>query len=180
MFVRIKKIKGKDYAYLVSNSWKKRKKGSRQKVTKYLGKIKKLERINNKSLQEFLKIENFEDYLKFNTKKITLDLIRLELHNHNFKETKRDIWLLDDSLVDLRNKKVTIKESKKQICLELNNNFLCSYTLRKLIDFKLNSGLTKLQIGKQLANYFEAAGILVPKELFVEIAKKILVKVEKV
>ena len=177
MFIRIKKIKGKDYAYLVSNVWRKRKKASRQKVAKYLGKVLKLERINNKTLHEFLKIKDLEKYIKSNSKKITLDLIRLELHNHNFKEIKKDIWELNDILVDLKNKKVL--HNKKQVCLELNNNFLCSYTLRKLIDFKPKQGLTKLQIGKQLANYFEAAGILVPKEIFVVIAKKELDKVEK-
>ena len=39
MFVRTKKIRGKEYAYLVSNRYNKRKKQSRQKSTKYAGKV---------------------------------------------------------------------------------------------------------------------------------------------
>ena len=45
MFVRVKNIKGRKYAYLVENEWTPW--GSRQRVTKYLGKLVSLERIGN-------------------------------------------------------------------------------------------------------------------------------------
>ena len=59
MFIRIKKIKGKEYAYLVKNTWKKRKKSSRQTSSSYLGKVIKLKKTNNKSL-----LGEFWDFLK--------------------------------------------------------------------------------------------------------------------
>lgn len=180
MFIRIKKIHNKEYAYLVENKWRKRRKNKvRQKTLKYLGKVYKLEKTSNKNLQEFLKVEDLENYLKQPTKKITQDLIKLELHNHNFKQSKKNIFEKSNFYINLNKKEVINKTTKKQICLEINNNFLCAYTLRKLINFSPKSNLTKLQIGKQLANSFESAGILVPKEIFVVIAQRILKETEK-
>ncbi|MFH1592934.1 MAG: hypothetical protein ABIB47_06225 [Candidatus Woesearchaeota archaeon] len=182
MFIRIKKIQNQEYAYLVKNIWRKRKKSSRQKVTKYLGKVHKTNKTKDVKLEEFLKIKNLQDYLK-NTehKKIIKDIIRLELFNHNFKEITKATWLYETQniKINLRDKKVVNTKSKKLACLEINNNFLCGYTLSRLMDFNPKKGLTELQVGKQLANSFESAGILVPKEIFVLIAKKILNEIKK-
>lgn len=41
-FIRIKKIKGHDYYYLVKNQWDPVKKKSTQQIIKYLGNIKNL------------------------------------------------------------------------------------------------------------------------------------------
>ena len=171
MFIRTKKINKKEYAYVVKNTWKKRKKESRQKVSSYLGRIYKLEKINNNQLEA--------DYEKQSYKKTILDLIRLELLNHDFKEIKKNIWQKEEFIVDLKNKKVYDLKNKKNICLEINNNFSCNYTLRKLINFIPKKGLTELQIGKQLANSFEAAGVSVSKDIFVIIAQKVLKEVKK-
>lgn len=180
MFIRIKKINNKEYAYLVENKWRKRRKNKvRQKTLKYLGKVYKLEKTKNKKLGEFLKISNLNEYLKSTIKKITLDLIKLELHNHNFKQSKNSIFEKNNFYINLTKKQVIDKKTKKQICLEINKNFLCSYTLRKLLNFSPKQNLTKLQIGKQLANTFEQTGILVSKEIFVVIAQRILKETEK-
>ena len=180
MFIRIKKIKNNNYAYLVENFWRKRKKYKvKQKTLKYLGKAIRLEKKQNKSLLEFLNIENLQEYLeKQNPKRIILDLIRLELINHNFKETKKNIFELNNFKVNLKDKRVIDLKTKKEICLEINNNFLCSYTLRKLINFTPKQNLAELQIGKQLANALESSGIIIPKEIFVIVAKKILEKIK--
>ena len=170
MFIRIKKIKNKEYAYLVKNIWKKRKKASRQKPHSYLGRVYKLEKTQNNGLEK--------DIEKLNAKKITLDLIKLELLNHGFHEVKNSVFEKDNFKINLTKKEVINKKTKKQICLEINNNFFCSYTLKKLVNFTPRQGLTKIQIGRELANNFEAAGIIIPKEIFVTIAKKIINQIE--
>jgi hypothetical protein len=60
MFFRIKKIKGKEYAYLVENEWKKN--SSRQKVKQYIGRVYRLAQKNNLDFISFLKSKhNVED-----------------------------------------------------------------------------------------------------------------------
>ena len=69
-FFRVKKIKDKDYAYIVENEWKPTAKsvgtlrgtkprGSRQKVKGYLGRLYRFELKNN---------ADFADHLKINAK----------------------------------------------------------------------------------------------------------------
>jgi len=176
MFIRIKKIKNIEYAYLVENKWRKRRKNKvKQKTLKYLGKVYKLETTKNLTLNEYIKT-NLEEYLKNPPIKIIKDLITIGLLNHNFKKLNNNSYENDNIHIDLNEKKVINKNTKKKICLEMNNNFLCSYTLKKLLNFKPKQNLTKLQIGKQLANSFESAGVKIPKEIFVIIAQKILKK----
>ena len=179
MFIRIKKIKGKEYAYLVKNTWKKRKKSSRQTSSSYLGKVIKLKKTNNKSLLEFLNLKDINKYLKSPYNKIILDLLKLELFNHSFTQTNKNIWTKDNTLIDFKNQKVSDLSTKKPLCLEINNNFLCSYTIRKLMNFKPKPNLTEIQIGKQLATTIESSGVLISKEIFVTLAQKILKEVKK-
>ncbi len=180
MFIRIKKIKNQKYAYLVKNIWRKRKNSSRQKVVKYLGKVVKLEKSKNITLKEFLNLENIENYIKENDSNVIIkNLIQKELNNYSFKETGKEVWIFNNIKINLKEKTILGINTKKELCLEINNNFLCSFTLKKLLNFKPKENLTSLQIGKELANNFESAGILVPKEVFVEIARKILKDIEK-
>lgn len=165
MFIRVKTINKTQYAYLVENKWRKRRKNKvKQRTLKYLGKLHKIPKFQNKILE---KTEG--DY-----KKIILTLIKTELENHNFKEIQNKVFEKDEVKVNLQKKEVINQKTKKKICLEINNNFLCTYTLRKLLNFTPKEGLTKLQIGKQLANTLESTGIQVSRETFVSIAKKIL------
>ena len=52
-FVRVKRINGGTYAYLVENSWTR--KGTRQKVSRYLGKVHAVEKSGSESLSVFSK-----------------------------------------------------------------------------------------------------------------------------
>lgn len=79
MFVRTKKIKNKEYAYLVKNEWTS--KGTRQKVKKYLGKVIRPAKIQPNKYQINEK-NSFETAIK--------ELIEHELQNHNITE-KKDI-----------------------------------------------------------------------------------------
>lgn len=173
MYIRTKKIKNHLYAYLVSARWSKRKSAPKQKTVKYLGKLHTLEKKHNKTFEQYIK-KDLEKYLKKTPrKKITLDLVRCELLNHRFKQTKKDIWIYQDFIVDLKTKKVYNKDTKRTICLEINNNFFTTHTLRNIVDFSSPPNLTKVQIGKSLAKAFLSAGIVLPEEIFVNIFQKI-------
>ena len=86
-FFRTKKIKGKEYAYIVENEWKR--KGSRQKVKGYLGRVYKFNVKNDVGFIEFKKIESAENYVRENdSKKIIGDLIEWELFRHEIDKNK--------------------------------------------------------------------------------------------
>ncbi len=173
MFIRIKKNKSGKYAYLVQNKWYKTHMQARQKTKKYLGKVISLEKKNNFTFNHHFSINSVEQYVKKNsTNKIFLDLIRLELANHSFKESKKDIWQYENIVVDLKNKKVYNQKTDKPLCLELNDNFLTQQTLTKLFRFQPPTQSTKLQIGKSLANTILASGIKIEQDLFLQIFDK--------
>ena len=93
-FIRTKKINGKEYAYLVSNKWYKRKhkgknKGPRQKVSKYLGRVYVFNKVNDKDFLTFKNIKDLEQYLKNNSNNrssIFKDLIEWELWRHSINK----------------------------------------------------------------------------------------------
>ncbi len=171
MFIRIKKINGKQYAYLVNNTWKKRKKASRQKTLQYIGRVIKLEKKSNArdGEDENIKSEPPQKIIKF--------LVEKELMAHGFI-LQKNTWVKDGIKINLAKKEVKDQDNK-DICLEMNNNFLCNYTIRKLLYFSPKGGLTKIEVGKELAIAFEAAGIPIPKDLFVFLFQKIISEIEK-
>ena len=63
-FIRTKKIKGYEYAYIVENTWKKRGCKVKQKTKKYLGRVYRHDKINTKDFFEFYNIENIKEYLR--------------------------------------------------------------------------------------------------------------------
>jgi hypothetical protein len=151
-FIRIKKIKGYEYAYLVENIWRKRKKGARQKVRQFLGRIYKPE------LKNDMEFSKEEEYVKNNSfRQIVKDLIEYELLKHGV----RDFFVDFDKGFVLRN--------NRKAALQINEGFLCNYTLKNLINFKLEGE----EAGYGLANVFVEAGIKVPQELFVKIFEKL-------
>ena len=173
MYIRTKKINNNLYAYQVSARWSKKKKAPKQKTVKYLGKLHTLKKAYNKSFEKYIK-KDLNQYLKKTQhKKIILDLIRCELLNHRFKEIKKDIWKHKNFIVDLKTKKVYDVNTNKTICLEINNNFLTTHTIRNIVYFSSPPNLTNIQIGKSLAKAFLSAGIILPEEIFVTIFKKI-------
>ena len=152
-FIRKKKIKVYEYAYLVENRWKKRpKKGSRQKVKEFLGRVYKPE------LKNDLGFVKEVDYVKNNSfRQIVKDLVEFELLKHNVK----DFFVDFDKNFVLRN--------NRKVALQINEGFLCNYTLKNLLNFKLGGE----EAGYSLAKAFVEAGIKVPQELFVKIFEKL-------
>ena len=155
-FIRIKNINGKEYAYLVENKWFKRKikgksKGSRQKVSKYLGRVYSFEKANNVGFFEFKIMEKPEIYLTNNTyEEIIKDLVRWEFYRHNIS--------IDEFSIDFSSKKIT--KGGKDVSLRMNEGFLNIYTMRRLFNLRSNDSL-------YLAKAFVEAGIEIPKEIFV-------------
>jgi len=160
-FIRIKNISGKEYAYLVENKWYKRKhkgknKGSRQKVSKYLGKVYHFDKVNNYDFLTFKNIDDLGQYLKNNNKiQVFKDLVEWELYRHDINK--------EEFMVNIDNKKVT--KNNKMVNLRINEGFMSSFTLGRI--FKLKAGESYY-----MAKCFIEAGIDIPKEVFVGVFGK--------
>jgi hypothetical protein len=159
-FIRVKKINGNEYAYLVSNRWYKRKhkgknKGPRQRVGKYLGKVYRFDKANDTDFLTFLNITDIAGYLEKNNNnksRIFKDLIEWELHRHNIDK--------EEFVIDYSNKRLIKKNSNKEVSLRINEGYLNSFTMDRI--FRLQGGESYF-----LAKCFIEAGIGIPKEVFV-------------
>ncbi len=160
VFFRIKKIKGKEYAYIVENEWKR--KGSRQKVKGYIGRVYRFDLKNNVDFLEYFKIENVQNYIENNEKnKIVNDLIEWEIFKFSINK--------QEFLIDLNNAK--LQKNKKNVALLVNEGFMCSLTLKNLIEYKTEGD--EQGDGYRLARAFVEAGIKVPQEIFVGLFGKL-------
>jgi hypothetical protein len=149
-FIRLKVIAGKQYAYLVENSWSA--KGPRQKVSRYLGKYIEL------PATPVIPAEAN-----------TSSIITAELRSRGFSEK------LTFGKIKVSLQTCTVREGRKKIVLGLNGAFLCDYTLRKLLHFHPSVEVTP---GYGLARAFSDAGVRVTREQFVVIYKKLYKKAE--
>ncbi|MDP3765612.1 MAG: hypothetical protein Q8R04_03800 [Nanoarchaeota archaeon] len=158
-FFRVKKIKGKEYAYIVENKWKR--KGSRQKVKGYIGKVYRFDLLHDVDFLEYSKIGNVQDYIENSDKdKIINDLIEWELFKFGINK--------EDFTIDLSN--IKIKKNKKNVALMINEGCMCNLTLKNLLEFKQEDEQTD---GYRFARAFVEAGIKVPREIFVGICQKL-------
>ncbi len=160
MFFRIKKIKGKEYAYIVENEWKRR--GCRQKVKGYIGRVYRLKLTNDVNFKEYRKIEDMQSYVEANEKnKIIHDLAEWEFFKFGVKK--------EEFSIDVNSAKV--QKKKKNVALWLNDGCMCGNTLKNLIEFKSEGD--EQSDGYRLARAFVEAGIKVPQEIFVGIYQKL-------
>jgi|TARA_Y100000310_G_C20641562_1_gene794233 hypothetical protein len=150
MFIRKKKINGKEYAYLIKNRYNKRKKQSRQKTTKYLGKV--------------IKLPNFDNPTQAST--IRQSIIN-EFSQRGFK-INEDKLTNKDIIIDIKN--LTVTSNNKSICLELNEGFLCDHTLVNLVNFN-DDNLNQKELMHNLADAFVSAGINLHHDSFIDIFK---------
>ena len=113
-FIRTKKIKGAEYAYIVENQWKRKGKKVKQKSKKYLGRVYRFDRANLMDFAAFYNIDDINDYVdRATVEKILVDLIKLELFNYGFKEAKEGIWQRECCFFDLKKKKfITTKANQ--------------------------------------------------------------------
>jgi hypothetical protein len=144
-FIRLKKVAGKQYAYLVENEWTT--KGPRQKVGRYLGKYVELPAADLTSVEPAV-----------------AKLVAAELRGRGFSEK------LTKEKIKVNLQTCTIKEGRNSVVLGLNGGFLCDYTLRRLLHFQPAEEVTP---GYRLARAFSDAGIRVTRDQFVVIYKKL-------
>jgi len=157
MFIRIKKIKNQDYAYLVENKWTS--KGTRQKTVKYLGKVIELNKIKNKELKK---------YDSLAPKKIIHNLILSELKNHGFKE---DNALLRYKKIIFNPKNYNFSSKNKNIVLKINNEFMCQHTINSLLKFEHIGD--EEQTGIALAKSVVSSGLTIPKDVFIHLFESV-------
>jgi len=175
MYIRSKKRKlnsGKiiEYAYLVSIKHRKTK-TPKQKVKKYLGRIYKLEKKENKLFKEAI-ARDLDLYFKNKPlKRIKKDLVKLELLNYGFLEISKDIFVFNDFKVNL-NKLEVLDSKNNPVSLEINNNFINSYTLNRILNYSPPRNLSQLQLAKEYANNLLSLGLTLPEDVFVRLFKK--------
>ena len=106
VYVRIKKVKGKEYGYLVQSKWRKSKgqpkKSHKQKVKKYLGRVYRLDKERDIEFSDIID-NDFETYLKRATKQSILkDLIMLEIVKCGFNlDSDNKRWVKRGVVVDI-------------------------------------------------------------------------------
>ncbi len=157
MFVRTKRVKGKEYAYLVKNVWTD--KGPRQRVMDYLGAVIKPDKCSESA--------PIGDILTSGTiPEIVSALVSRELENHGFKSEGKN-WVLGNCTVHPKWGK--IRRNGKHAALRLNEGFLCDSTLRAL-----QKVMSKEEIeGKELASAILEAGIGIESEGFVRLYERL-------
>ena len=161
-FFRIKKIKDKEYAYIVENKWSK--KGSRQKVKGYLGRVYHPNLVKNIDFLKYANVENIQNYIDNNDKnKIINDLVEWELFKFDVNK--------EQFKIDFYNK--TIQKNKKNIVIWINDGFMCNLTLKNLLDFKPEGD--EETDGYRFARVFVEAGIKVPQEVFIGLFGKLYI-----
>lgn len=144
-FLRVKKIKGNDYAYLVENQWTA--KGPRQEVKKYLGRVYRFKGKGSYAV-------DFCD----GRKEFLLELIRYELSKVSGSLKKEKI--------EFDAKKMNFLKSNRSCVLGLNQGFMCDFTLGRILDFKKKGDIEVDSV--KLAKFFVEAGFEVPQEYFIE------------
>jgi len=159
MFIRTKKIKGNDYAYLVENTWTNS--GSRQKAKGYLGRVYAIspckdETFLAKKEQDYLVTRKFSEILN--------DLIYFELQRHGF-EKKGQVLENKDMSFDVKD--MSIKKKGKPVVLKINQGFFCNQTVSTACSNY--SG----DMAYQLAERLTAAGIGIDQAMFVELVAKL-------
>jgi len=162
-FIRVKNIKGNKYAYLVENTWKKRKGASRQKVGKYLGKVISLQRTGK---------EEFTRPLPETKEGIALTLVEHELLQHGFVKEGENLIQMDLRFSLPLKRFVDAKGKEDRIVLEMNEGFLCRETLAALLRFKPRRE-DEREDAIALAKAFLEAGLRVPHAAFVAYFEKI-------
>ena len=162
VFVRIKRISGGEYAYLVANSWTGS--GPRQKVSEYLGKATRPAKAKSEGLRAFLGLTSDKDLADWITKssfaEIAAALVKLELKNHCIDGTS-------SYKINAENGEFTNEKGRK-IVFALNDGFLCSHTAKKLLGYDPAADYS----GYNLADALTAAGIAVDKDVFISLFGK--------
>lgn len=165
MFIRMKNIKGQEYAYLVENSWKDSK--ARQRVRQYLGRVYTPEKIKTVLFEEFCKMP--KDY-----KGIVSALIGWTLVQHGFVKDPlvQKKWLYDNGRLVCDPEACKITSRKNNVTLKLNEGYMNEYTLKELLNINIKKQEQR-DAATVLAKAFVSAGIPIPENIFIEVFQKV-------
>lgn len=167
MFIRVKKVGNYNYAYLVENNWNHGK--TNQKNKAYLGRVFKLTNPNLESVFN----EELVDHLTNNEFKKGLHIL-LERCLKALGFQKKGNSFLKDSFI-VKNK--TVRANGKKAVLEINNGFLCDFTLNNLFSIKYD-GEQFREWGFRLAKAISLSGIPISKEEFVALSARAISEYE--
>ena len=157
-YIRTKKIGKNKYAYLVEIV--STDKGPRQKVKQYLGRIHELKK--NNEISEIREGNSKESIL--------LNLIIPELKSRGFKDKKNNL-VYQKLIFDQKNISLTKSKTKKEAIIKLNEGYLSTFTLQRIVNFQKTKNLNK--DAHTLAKYFLEAGLQINQELFVKFYQKL-------
>ncbi len=133
-FLRVKRIKGREYCYLVENRWSRRK-GVRQRVKAYLGPVVRLPGAGP-GFREFHRTQPETLLSGKDPAAIVRDVIRGELERAGFVQDRtvcRKAAGSDTLFFNLQTHKAL--RNGQEIVLALNDGYLCRFTVRRILAF---------------------------------------------
>jgi hypothetical protein len=163
MFIRSKTISNKNYAYLVRTRWDKRSKKVKQKVSKYLGPIKKLDKVKDKDFFEYYNHERDNYINNVKMKDLIRDLVEHELYKHGFLRLGK--YKMSNGLIE-------VNPDKVEKVFELNEGFLNRHTLREIERYDKILDEKESKIPYKFAALFVNAGLDIDQSLFVELYQR--------
>ncbi|MEM2121676.1 MAG: hypothetical protein QXU20_03425 [Candidatus Woesearchaeota archaeon] len=191
MFVRVKKHNGKEYAYLVENSWTKN--GTRQRTKKYLGRLFYFSKNNipnniynsvEKDSSE-LKYYDIEELRQLDFDSIIKKILEIELLSLGFKKTEEFLFEKehDKKSLIVNLKDLSFIANKKSFVIKNNEGFMCKETIENLLNTKINKKETETEnrnylIKNLLKNLLEA-GLKPENEMLLLLHDKYLEKINK-
>ena len=174
MFVRAKTVKGKKYAYLVKNIWKKGK--VKQITKKYLGKIidfsetkQEIEENNEIIFQDI----DFSQKTPLIMKQLIINEFESLGFNFDLKHTLRkgEPKSKEEIIIKLT-KKVKFLQNKKNVVLFFNKRYVYPKLLELILDF-YEPETEDDKKGEKLAFRLRDAGITIEQEDFIRLYRKI-------
>ena len=155
MFIRTKKITKYNYAYLVESTWDNGR--TKQKVKSYLGRV-----------------FDFGE-----TPEITQDIesiqALLELFYAQLGFEKKGTAFTHNELITISKK--SIVKRKKECVIQINEGFLCKYTIKSLLELEKKPINQTSEDIHYVANTIVEAGIKLSKPTFIQLFSK-LAKIE--
>ena len=151
-FIRTKKIKKKEYAYLVESNWDPETKRPRQTVKNYLGLCVRLKDIE--ALPQLEQAPNFQGMVR------TLFCALLEQNGFIPSDGK---MIREEIVVDLN--QGTVLQKKRPCVLKSWDGYVCNLTLHAVLQFK-PEGIEE-EAGRDLAHALRDAGLKVSPEIFI-------------
>jgi len=172
MYLKIKKIKGIEYAYLVTQTYNKKTKKRRQKNNAFLGKVLQLEKSNNIDLDTYLN-ESSITFIEHNPLRLIFKkVIELELINHGFVyDVKFNQFKKSNLVITPGCCKFKDSSNQSKFCLEINQGFLNARSLDRLCE-PLPKLVDDIARANYLAKKIKSEGLDPNPELFISLYHK--------